>query len=86
MYSACMRDRAVREKAGISLRNAARTIGVHHTTLYLYEASPDGVQTPELRDRIGHYYDHLRAFLAATERADERIDAPSPSSSVATFV
>jgi len=67
-----MKDRAARVKAGISLRNAARSIGVDHKTLYIYEISPDAVQTPELRERIASYYDRLRVFLGESS-SDEPV-------------
>ncbi len=65
VYNERMRDGAVRTEAGISLRGAARALGVSDNTLRLYEAcGPLSVVCEARRARIARYYDALRAFLA----------------------
>lgn len=62
-----MRDAATRVEAGISLRRAAKTIGVSDNTLRIYEIDPAAVKDDLKRARIAKYYSRLRVFLAADE-------------------
>lgn len=65
-----MRDAAMRVEAGISLRRAAKQIGVSDNTLRVYEIDPAAVKSSTKRDAIADYYRRLRTFLGM-HAADE---------------
>lgn len=58
-----MRDAAVRVEVGISLRRAAKAIGVSDNTLRIYEIDPMAVKDPMKRSKCAGYYQRLRQFL-----------------------
>lgn len=64
-YNVNVRDSAIRCEAGISLRSAARMLGVSDNTLRIYEIDPLAVKDPDKRGKIAKYYDALRAFMQA---------------------
>lgn len=58
-----MRDQAIRVKAGIGLRHAARELSISDNTLRIYEIDPMAVRDAEKRRKIAAYYERLRAFV-----------------------
>lgn len=65
-----MRDAAMRVEAGISLRRAAKQIGVSDNTLRVYEIDPAAVKSESKRDAIADYYRRLRTFLGMHAAAE----------------
>ena len=58
-----MRDSAVRCEFGVSLRNAARLLGVSDNTLRIYEIDPSAVKDERKRAVIASFCSGMRTFL-----------------------
>lgn len=78
-----VRPQAIRVAKGISVRQAAREIGVCPQTVERYEAEPAYVKTPKLRWLLDAWYQDIRDSILRNSERRRRAETDDVPESVA---